>query len=82
MPRYTKSFELEIADIDLIETALRERVNTICEQRRVEIADPQSTDMNRVSEIDTEMQGIKDLLGRLHNQKVFYRPKQGVYVGG
>ena len=26
--------------------------------------------------------GVQDLLGRLHNQKVFYRPKRGVYVGG
>ena len=25
---------------------------------------------------------VQDLLGRLHNQKVFYRPKSGVYVGG
>ncbi|MDJ1006840.1 MAG: hypothetical protein QNJ13_03365 [Paracoccaceae bacterium] len=23
-----------------------------------------------------------DLLGRLHNQKVFYRPRDGVYVSG
>lgn len=25
---------------------------------------------------------INDLLGRLHHQKVFYRPSSGVYVGG
>ncbi|WP_372574813.1 hypothetical protein [Ruegeria jejuensis] len=25
---------------------------------------------------------IHDLLGRLHNQKIFYRPKSGVYIGG
>jgi len=25
---------------------------------------------------------IHDLLGRLHNQKVFYRPKSSPYVGG
>lgn len=30
---------------------------------------------------ETERQ-VHDLLGRLHNQKVFYRPKSGVYVGG
>ncbi|MEX0351104.1 MAG: hypothetical protein AB3N15_16900 [Paracoccaceae bacterium] len=32
-------------------------------------------------EEDTERQ-VHDLLGRLHNQKIFYRPKTGVYVGG
>ncbi|MDP5218549.1 hypothetical protein Q5Y75_15075 [Ruegeria sp. 2205SS24-7] len=30
---------------------------------------------------ETERQ-IHDLLGRLHNQKIFYRPKSGVYIGG
>lgn len=25
---------------------------------------------------------VNDLLGRLHNQKVFYRPREGVYVSG
>lgn len=24
----------------------------------------------------------QDLLGRIHNQKNWYRPQQGVYVGG
>jgi hypothetical protein len=30
---------------------------------------------------ETERQ-VHDLLGRLHNQKIFYRPRDGVYVGG
>ena len=25
---------------------------------------------------------IHDLLGRLHNQKTFFRPSEGTYVGG
>lgn len=25
---------------------------------------------------------VQDLLGRLHNQKVFYRPKKGIYISG
>ncbi|WP_416897118.1 MAG: hypothetical protein ACMVY4_16680 [Minwuia sp.] len=34
--------------------------------------------------IDDPAEGhrISALLGRLHNQKIFYRPAQGVYVGG
>ncbi|MBF9031110.1 hypothetical protein HKCCE3408_11960 [Rhodobacterales bacterium HKCCE3408] len=36
----------------------------------------------------TEAQGAvdpraaHDLLGRLHNQKIFYRPEDGVYISG
>lgn len=29
-----------------------------------------------------QTQEIQDLLGRLHNQKIWYRPKQGIYIGG
>ncbi len=60
MAKYNTTFELNVDDMELIETALR----------KVQGADGKD-DANRVSE----------LLGRLHNQKVFYRPK-GVYVGG
>ncbi len=28
------------------------------------------------------MKQINDLLGRLHNQKNFFRPKSGAYIGG
>jgi hypothetical protein len=33
------------------------------------------------NENDVCPSSVQDLLGRLHNQKVFYRPK-GVYVSG
>lgn len=29
-----------------------------------------------------DRQSIIDLLGRLHNQKTFFRPREGVYIGG
>jgi len=29
-----------------------------------------------------DAQSINDLLGRLHNQKTFFRPREGVYIGG
>jgi len=28
------------------------------------------------------MQDIQNLLGRLHEQKIWYRPKKKIYVGG
>lgn len=30
----------------------------------------------------TDPKDVNELLGRLHNQKVFYRPKNATYVGG
>ncbi len=39
--------------------------------------------LKKVAANENEMcpNSVQDLLGRLHNQKVFYRPK-GVYVSG
>lgn len=30
----------------------------------------------------TDRKDVNELLGRLHNQKIFYRPNDGTYVGG
>ncbi|MEL7471243.1 MAG: hypothetical protein AAFN27_22505 [Pseudomonadota bacterium] len=63
MPKPNTKFELNVEDVDVIETALRGALQT------KEIA-------------DLDEQTVTELLGRLHNQKVFYRPQSGVYVGG
>lgn len=36
----------------------------------------------RAEEMASEARRINDLLGRLHNQKIFFRPREGVYVSG
>ena len=36
----------------------------------------------RDDEAGVDPKDANDLLGRLHNQKVFFRPKKGVYVSG
>ncbi|MBT8413261.1 MAG: hypothetical protein KJO30_02935 [Boseongicola sp.] len=59
MPKPNTQFELDVEDLDLIETALRKAKR----------------------EADIDEREVADLLGRLHNQKVFYRPG-GTYVGG
>ncbi len=29
-----------------------------------------------------DIRAAQELLGRLHNQKIFYRPRDGVYISG
>jgi hypothetical protein len=75
MPQYNDMFELSVADIDLIETALSQTRDAL------------SRDMVGQSGADgsertVRLRQVQDLLGRLHNQKIFYRPKDGVYIGG
>ena len=65
-------FELSVRDIDIIETALTNKISRRS-QSLLEVDDP----------IDKrELEEMRDLLGRLHQQKNWYRPKKGVYVGG
>lgn len=74
MPKYNETFELSVEDVDLIETALR--------QTKSELAG-QMVEQDKVDEdVDQSVRRIHDLLGRLHNQKVFYRPRQQPYIGG
>jgi len=68
MPRYNTKFDLSLEDMNLIETALR-------------------TAARIAARADDDAAGVdpreaNELLGRLHNQKVFFRPRDGVYVSG
>ncbi|MFL4471957.1 hypothetical protein ACERZ8_19510 [Tateyamaria armeniaca] len=70
MPKYNTTFELSIEELDLIEDALRRR----------KLAQTQS-DLKAGKSGDGARQ-IHELLGKLHNQKTFYRPAKGTYVSG
>ncbi|GGX50085.1 hypothetical protein [Tateyamaria omphalii] len=70
MPKYNKTFELSVEDLDLIEDALRASKNAAIND---DLAEKAAND---------NVRQIHDLLGRLHNQKTFYRPAKGPYVGG
>ena len=75
MPQYNDMFELSVEDMDLIEQALRQAMTSYA----TEITGKSNED--RVNLEDT-VRRMHDLLGRLHDQKIFYRPKQGTYIGG
>ena len=70
-PNY--NFKLSVRDIKIIEDALRNKVGRRAE-RMMKGED--------VEILQTETKEINDLLGRIHNQKSWYRPQQGIYVGG
>ena len=48
----------------------------------IDIIEQSLRDMISGSEDHDQIKKIHDLLGRLHQQKVWYRPNQAVYVGG
>ncbi len=75
MPQYNEMFQLSVNDMDLIETALRRTQHALSQEQLVQ------SDEGKGDHVETIRQ-IRELLGRLHNQKIFYRPKDSVYIGG
>jgi len=65
-------FELTVRDIEVIEHALRAKAG----RRGLAIAQGETSPKLR-----DEMHEIQELLGRIHNQKVWYKPK-GFTPGG
>lgn len=65
-------FELDIRDIEIIESALRAKAG----RRGLAIAQGETSE-----KLKAEMLEINDLMGRIHNQKVWFRPK-GKFVSG
>ena len=80
---YNKEFELDINDIELIEKALGQELKRLGENRLMltESTVKSENEIVSVTEIDEKIKQINHLLGRLHNQKIWYRPK-GMYIGG
>tara|TARA_E500000331_G_scaffold313657_1_gene322461 strand:+ start:869 stop:1090 length:222 start_codon:yes stop_codon:yes gene_type:complete len=73
MNKPNTTFNLNIRDIEIIEEALRAKAG----RRGLSIAQGETS--NKLRE---EMHEIQELLGRIHDQKTWYRPKNDVYVSG
>ena len=69
---YNKKFELAIRDIEIIEHALRAKAG----RRGLSIAQGETSE-----QLKDEMHEIQELLGRIHDQKEWFRPK-GFVPGG
>ncbi|UWQ80327.1 hypothetical protein K3725_04740 [Leisingera sp. S132] len=71
MPKYNDMFELSVEEMDLIETSLRHTRDALSETHPA------------AGSADAEtLRRVHALLGQLHNQKIFYYPKDKVYVSG
>ena len=81
MPTYNRNFDLSVEDIAMIEERLRERGRELCRQRRA-LSEENPADLAAIRAIEIEQREQEELLGRLHDQKVFYRPKDATYVSG
>ena len=71
-----EKFKFTVRDIDLIELALQGKIS----RRSMSVAlIPNSV---YAPELQREIDEMRDLLGRIHHQKVWYTPKDGRFQGG
>lgn len=73
MVKPNTKFTLSVRDVEVIEHALRAKAG----RRGIAIAQGETS-----PELHQEMREIMDVLGRIHEQKNWYRPSKGNYVSG
>jgi hypothetical protein len=72
MAKPNTNFKLTVKDLDIIEKALEAKIS----RRAIYLLEKEDTEKQK------ELQELRDLLGRIHQQKNWYRPNKGTYVSG
>ena len=81
MPSYNRQFDLSIRDVDMIEEALRARGRELSSMRMA-LKDDNPAHLESIRVVERDQRKNEELLGRMHGQKIFYRPKTDLYVSG
>lgn len=78
------SFKLTVRDVEIIETSLRKTLSSLAEQRlmHVQSSIKPEHEIKSVGFVDEAISEINTLLGRLHEQKEWFRPQGQLYIGG
>ncbi|MEQ8664983.1 MAG: hypothetical protein RIC16_04595 [Rhodospirillales bacterium] len=79
MPKYRESFNLNITDVNLIEEALTKRASEV--SRALLEQQPAAEKSDSIASFKRELEEIRSLLGRIHNQKIWYQPRSYVPQG-
>ena len=85
MSKPNTEFNLDLRDIDHIENAINSVIARKSSAMRSLTANSSKNtmDISMYREIKEEVAELRDLLGRLHNQKNWYRPQtDAAYVSG
>ena len=79
--KYSKQFDINLNDLDMIEKALRDQAKQLSQKKLEQLEiDKLAVDANPYLQ-DPEMTAIQTILGKLHNQKMWYSPQQYVPRG-
>jgi hypothetical protein len=74
MAKFRTHFELDIQDIDFIEVSLTRRVGDLT-RRVMNARQSDSEEGTSAADLMQEIQQIRGLLGKIHEQKIWFDPK-------
>ena len=72
---YNKSFDLNLQELDMIEHSMHSRMKRLSSKLLIVKKESSKVTIHR------ELANINELLGKIHNQKEWYRPS-GTYISG
>ena len=79
--KYSKKFDINLRDLEMIENALRDQAKQLSQKKLGQLEmDKMAAEANPYLQ-DPEMTAIQTILGKLHNQKMWYTPQQYVPRG-
>ena len=82
MAKYRTHFELGVDDLELIEKGLRIRLSELARTVvDIENGDLRVRETDKTADATEEIAAIRDLMGRLHHQKIWYEPEDYVPRG-
>lgn len=83
MVKPNRKFDLEVEDIEIIELCLHKEINRLSHQRLMHVDSTivPEDQLDSVKEIDSKIKKLHNLLGKLHTQKVWYKPPRR-YISG
>lgn len=80
--KYRTQFEIGLNELDIIEKALRAQASQIGDKMlNQKIATSEEVDADASEQLNTRMAAIQQVLGNLHNQKIWFRPQKPVPLG-
>lgn len=74
--KYASSFKVNLQEMTIIEKALNHTLSTCLDELH---AMPHG---DKAEMLKSNIREVNDLLGSLHNQKNWFRPKSSVYISG
>jgi len=68
MPHYEENFELNETDVELIEDTIRNQIRVLT-GKKLKLSDSES---DGLAELEDTIKQLNMLLGKFHNQKIWY----------